>query len=297
MTADVLVICANPLLNLVHAGELIPGEINRMSAMAMHAEGKGVNVGRLLARLGHRVVLTGFAGGHSGAWLRDLVKAEGMADACIDTLAPVRVGFMASSSHQDHPTSMLPNGFPVTTAECDTLLRQIDSLLPHVRLVIISGSVPDDSAEDLYLSVLALGRRAGVPCWLDAHGSALVKALAGPIAPDLAKPNREEYAQSTEWDRVPELHITDGGGIVEVHSRSEGSWQLIPPTIQQVNPIGSGDCYVAGLAHGWLQGLPLDQRLALASSAGAVNALRQDVAMILPHEIDLLISEVTVRPL
>jgi fructose-1-phosphate kinase PfkB-like protein len=240
------------------------------------------------------VALTGLAAGHIGAWLRDLITAEGVTDAFVESAAPLRVGFMASSGAADHPTTVLPDGFPVTAAECRTLLKRVDDLLGFTKLVIMSGSVPDPSANGLYVELLALCERRGVECWLDAYGPALTLALAGPVAPRVCKPNRQEFEHSAHWNRVQELHITDGGGTVEVDSRTEGRWRVFPPSIQQVNPIGSGDCYIGGLAHGWLSGFAMGDRLRYAASAGAANALRQDVAMISPAEIEPLLGEVTI---
>ncbi|MFZ4704102.1 MAG: PfkB family carbohydrate kinase, partial [Candidatus Methylumidiphilus sp.] len=142
MKFEVLVVNANPLLNLVHEGDFKAQEINRVPSLSMAAEGKGVNVARVLARHNHQVALTGFAGGHSGAWLRDLIRQEGVTDALIETAAPLRVGFMASGRDSAHPTTLLPTGFPVTPSECQALLDQVEKLMTAVRLVIISGSVP-----------------------------------------------------------------------------------------------------------------------------------------------------------
>ena len=50
--ADVLVINANPLLNVMHSGDYTPGSVNRVATMNVAAEGKGVNVARFLARPG-----------------------------------------------------------------------------------------------------------------------------------------------------------------------------------------------------------------------------------------------------
>ena len=293
---DVLVINANPLLNLVHVGDYTPGAVNRVQSLGMAAEGKGVNVARVLARHGHSVILTGFAGGHSGAWLREIVRSEGIRDACVETAAPLRVGFMASGGGE-HPTTVLPNGFPVTAEECQTLLDRVETLLGSVRLVIASGSVPDPLADGLYVEVLALCARRAVPCWLDAYGPAMGLALAGPVPPGLSKPNREELEQSFHWERVEELHITDGADAIEVSSRQEGRWRMLPPAIRQVNPVGSGDCYLAGLAHGWLLGRALPDRLRYAVAAGTANALRPDVAMIAPHDIKPLLDQVCLNRL
>jgi fructose-1-phosphate kinase PfkB-like protein len=283
---QILVVNANPLLNLVYTGAFVPGALNRVPGLAMAAEGKGVNLARLLARHGHSVLVTGFAGGHSGAWLRDLVRAEGIGDAWIETAAPLRVGFMAAGPDVEHPTTVLPNGFPVAAEECRALLERVESLLPSLALVIASGSVPDPAAESLYVDLLALCARFHVPCWLDAYGPAMDRALAGPFAPLLSTPNRQEYEQCRHWERVKELHVTDGADAVRVETADEGRWRVIPPAIRQLNPVGSGDCYLAGLAHGRLRGMDFEDCLRYAAAAGAANAMRQEVAMI--GEADIL---------
>lgn len=295
MAFDVLVINANPLLNLVYGGDFIPSAVNRVQGLTMMAEGKGVNVARVLARHGHRVVLAGFAGGHSGAWLRELICAEGVEDRFVETAAPLRVGFMAAGPSEGHPTTVFPNGFPVTFGECRALLAQIESLLGSARLVVASGSVPDPIAEKLYAQIVLLCARNSIPCWVDAYGPCMRQTLQGPVSPALAKPNRQELDQGLPWERVEELHITDGGGTVEVNHRREGRWRVIPPSIRQVNPVGSGDCYIAGLAHGWLEGLAFEDRLRYSTAAGTANALRQEVAMITPEDVVPLLGRVHVE--
>jgi fructose-1-phosphate kinase PfkB-like protein len=200
-----------------------------------------------------------------------------------------------AGSAEGHPTTVFPGGFPVTPAECAALLHQVDKRLDAVRLVIASGSVPDLAAEPLYADLLGLCARRGVPCWLDAYGPAMSRALESAFAPVLAAPNRQEWAQCRGWERVEELHVTDGPAAVEVISRGSGRWRVFPPAIRQVNPVGCGDCYLAGLAHGWLSGLPWEERLRYAVAAGTANALRQDVAMIGPVEVGPLLDRVRIE--
>lgn len=287
MSKKILVINTNPLLNLVHQGPIEIGVINRVPGFAMHAEGKGVNVARVLSRLGQPVTVTGFAGGHSGAWLKDLVREEGITEAFVETKAPMRVGFMASPSEFAHPTTLLPSGFHVSDDESQQLFDRVDQLLcPEIGLMIISGSVPTPEVAPLYPRLLELAVRHGIPCWLDAHGEGLVQGLAGRTPPVLAKPNREEYLESSDWKKVPELHITDGENPVEIVLAGFPALRVTPPLIQQVNPVGCGDCYLAGLAYGVMQGWDLETRVRFASAAGTANAARQDVARI--HRAEVL---------
>jgi tagatose 6-phosphate kinase len=298
MSKKILIVNTNPLLNLVHEGTIEIGVINRVKGFGMHAEGKGVNVARVLSRLGENVTVTGFAGGHSGAWLRELVIEEGITEAFVETDAPMRVGFMAAPSQFDHPTTLLPTGFEVKDDECATLFQRITDLLtPDVGLMIISGSVPCHSVAAYYPKMIELASLRGIPCWLDAHGEGLIEGLSGTFPPILAKPNREEYQESNNWKRIPELHITDGENPVEVFLAGFPAFRVRPPEIQQINPVGCGDCYLAGLAYGVMQGWDIEDRLRFASAAGTANAARQDVAQINRAEIDRYLQAVKVERL
>ncbi|MHC3394874.1 PfkB family carbohydrate kinase, partial [Streptomyces lavendulocolor] len=52
---------------------LTPHASHRVTDVAERPGGKGVNVARVLAALGHDPVVTGFAGGPTGDVLRDLL--------------------------------------------------------------------------------------------------------------------------------------------------------------------------------------------------------------------------------
>lgn len=294
----VLIINANPLLNLVLPEAIRVGEINRVDHIDVHAEGKGVNVARVLARLGHAVTLTGFAGGHSGAWLREILAAEGLHEEMIETIAPLRTGFMVSPPRACHPSSVLPHGFSVSGGECEALLKKTTHILERgVSLMIVSGSVPDPVAAPLYPGLLAQAAAFGVPCWLDAHGEGLAAVLSGVHLPDLAKPNAQEFAEVEGWERIPEVHLTDGDQPAKIMMNGVWSFQLTPPALAQVNPIGCGDCYLAGLAHGFLLGWSPEDRFRFAAACGAANAKRPDVAHISPEEIEPYVEAVTLSPL
>ena len=155
--------------------------------------------------------------------------------------------------------------------------------------------MPDPVAEDLYAKLLALCAKHAVPCWVDAYGLAMKRALECATPPLLSKPNRQEFAQHHYWGRAEELHITNGDEPIKISGLHEGQWQVQPPKLKQINPVGSGDCYLAGLAHGWLVNMPYEERLRYAASAGAANALRQDVAMITPDDVKALLGKVRVK--
>lgn len=294
--ATVVTITANPLLDWLAEAELRPGAVSRTGGFRAVAGGKGLNVARVLARHGHRVIACSFAGGDSSRQLADLIAADGPEPDLAPTAARTRIGFQAIQGGS--ATALIEGGFAVSAAECGQLVERVRRWLPLADLVIASGSVPDPSCDGLYRVLADSCAHAGRPFWLDAYGPACLAALRGAHPPALVKPNREEYgAQGGEpgspWLLAPEQHLSDGAAQVVVRT-PQGRFRVTPPAITQANPIGSGDCYLAGLAHARLSGLPLPAQLAYAAAAGAANAARPDVARIGPEDIAALVGRVQV---
>lgn len=290
----VLTVTANPLLNLAGPEPVTDGAVTRVPRLVAAAEGKGINVARQLVWHGHDVTALGFVGGDTGHWFTELVDGEGIPTAFTATAARLRTGFMVPSATASHPTTLLEDGFAVIEAEAALLVASLTERLAGCDLVIVSGSVPDPSLANLYTTILSACAAHGVTCWIDAYGPAMINALASDHPPALAKPNRQEVAQGGAWDRCPEVHCSDGGGALSVRAGAT-TYQVTPPAIGEVNPIGSGDCYLAGLAHARLVGMALTEQIAYACAAGAANAMRDDVAQIRPDDIAPLRDQVQIR--
>jgi 1-phosphofructokinase family hexose kinase len=279
----VLTVTPNPLVDFVAPASLGAPGVQRIERFEVEAGGKGINVGRLLAGHGHRVLAATFQGGWTGALLRDLMRADGLEPLLVPTEARTRLGFQAVAA-AGGSAAVLENGFRVTSGEAEALLALVRERLGEVRLVIASGSVPDASCEGIYVELVAACAAAGVPCWVDGHGPAMRRALEGGRAPDLCKPNKEELAEGRGWERAAELHLTDGPGEIRV-SLGGARLRVVPPKVHERNAVGSGDAYLGALAHARLSGWPMEEQLRYAAAAGAANAELGALARLGPEEI------------
>jgi fructose-1-phosphate kinase PfkB-like protein len=296
--ATIVTITPNPLLDFLAEEELRPGRVTRSAGFTASVGGKAINMARVLARHGHRCSALGFAGGATGAMLMALVAADGVEPAFTDTTARLRVGFIARTAPGQPNTALLETGFAVSEDEQMALLTELDRrLATGADLVLVGGSVPCVPCNGLIAAIASRAAAAGVACWIDSYGPAMDAALAGPHPPALAKPNREELDGSpAAWERAGELHISDGPAPLEVR-RGRERWRVIPPTVTELNQTGSGDSYVAALAHARLSGLPFPDQLRYAAAAGAANAARWDIAGIGPAHIAPLVGAAVVEQL
>ncbi len=73
--------------------------------------------------------------------------------------------------------------------------------------------------------------------------------------------------------------ITDGPHPVAILFRGR-RYRAIPPVIEVVNPIGSGDSLLAGLVDGWLKGMDPEPLFRHALACAVANALVWDAGSI-----------------
>ena len=208
------------MLNLIGQHDAQSQQINRVAELHAQAEGKGINVSRVLAAHQCPTLVMGFAGGMSGTWFRQTLDAAGLRHHLTPTQAELRCGVMVGKEH--HPTTILANGFVIQPTEVDALVDDLDQVLQSetVSLVMINGSVPHPQAHDLIQRLVACCRRHQQAVWVDSYGPAMDQALSvkdPALLPDLVKPNREELATSQHYRRCFSCHVSDGANGVKVY--------------------------------------------------------------------------------
>ncbi|WUS95863.1 1-phosphofructokinase family hexose kinase [Streptomyces sp. NBC_00708] len=261
---------------------LIPHGSHRLTGVPhRRAGGKGVNVARVLAALGHPTLVTGFAGGPTGRAIRDDLRAAGLADALVPVADDSRRTLTVVSRRDGDATVFNEPGATVSTAEWDGFADRFPRLVQDAHVVVLSGSLPPGLPSDAYADLIRASHQAGAATVLDTSGSALLDALSA--GPDIVKPNAAELLEATGRQDVARAAAdlrTHGAKAVVVSQGPEGllavtrtaSWHAVPPERLSGNPTGAGDACVAALAAGLADGLSWEAvlREAVALSAAAV---------------------------
>ncbi|GAO05720.1 1-phosphofructokinase [Streptomyces lydicamycinicus] len=280
----ILTVTLNAALDITYrVPRLQPHTTNRITEVSERPGGKGLNVARVLAALGHRTVATGFAGGGTGEALRALLAETEVTDALVPVGGATRRTVAVVDAATGDTTQLNEPGPVVSPAEWDTFLDTYRELLGEARAVALCGSLPPGVPVDVYARLTRAARSAGVPVLLDTSGEPLRRGLAA--RPDLAKPNADELAAltgSTEPLRAAREARRRGAHAVAASLgpdgmlavTADGTWQAAPPRRIAGNPTGAGDSAVAGLLSGLVEGLPWPDRLtrAVALSAATVRA-------------------------
>ena len=271
--------------------------------IACQSGGKGINVARVLAALGVDCAAVFPAGGETGARLIERVAAEGITARAVSVAAPTRVIDTWVRRADRAQRVDYVRGEPLSEAELDALEAELFRALGEgARVLAICGSASCEAAARRVPGIIRRAKAMGVAVLLDSNGPAL---LAGVEAlPDLVKPNQKELETLVGRTVVPgeeadaALTLVErgvGGVLVSLgeagcaYVRADGQYFCPAPKVETVNPVGSGDSFVAGFLYAVLRGYPdSTTALAIACAAGAANAAQFPAAMIGRAEIEAL---------
>ena len=284
---------------------------NRVSNVVKTAGGKGLNVTRVLRQTGTPVLATGMVGGANGTLIKKQLASCGIEYDFYETDRESRnnISIVCPGAF----TEILEKGEEVSQRDAEQFLVYFDKLLDSADLVTMSGSLPGGLPAEYYSVMAGLANRKGIKTLLDTSGEGLRAAVRGKDKPYLIKPNEKEIGeilgQPLPVDNLEEAGrfllepVFEGIFCVVVSLGEKGAmakvgrsvYTLHVPKIQAVNPIGSGDSVIAGIAASLEKGEPLEKALRMGMTFGVLNALEQAPGTLKMDRFDDVFSKITVE--
>jgi len=259
--------------------ELRVGGSHRVTDIKQRAGGKGVNVARVAATLGHQVLALGFVGGVTG----ELV-AEELFDAGLTALlTPIRGETrrtVAIVNGIDGDATIFNEAGPSVS---DDEWRAFLDRMPWARLGVLacSGSLPPGLPADAYAEIAVRARHHDVLTVIDAGGEALVAAAkAGAVVRANAAELKEALGDDVEVEEgarqlvsagATAAVITDGSRGMVAASKN-GAWRALPVERVSGNPTGAGDACTAVVAAAVAEASEPDWSVVLKSAVAASAA-------------------------
>lgn len=279
-----------PALDVVYVlDQVTPGAIHRPPVVVRSAGGKSLNVARALAALGAPARAVAPLGGRIGDLVADLLADGDVEVDRIPTAVETRLCVTACDTGARRLTEFYE---PVTAFDVslDVVAERLRAVRPGEWLTV-SGAVPAGLPPAEVAALLAAEADRGVLLAIDVHGPALAE-IVDRARPRLVKVNRSEAAELTgSGDRdaaaaqsaaqLAARLVTRGAGIAVVTdgeagsaaATADGSRVTAPPVDRPgLFPVGSGDCYLAGLVAALDADVELPQALAAAAELAAANA-------------------------
>ncbi|QUM66592.1 1-phosphofructokinase [Staphylococcus delphini] len=296
----------NPSIDYVmFVDDFDAGALNRTTATAKFAGGKGINVSRVLQTLQVPSTALGFIGGFPGHFIENTLKAEGIHTAFAQVDEDTRINVKLKSQTETEINAAGPH---ITEAQVATLFEQLRATTSD-DIVVVAGSVPSSLPDTIYIDIAKITQQTGAKLVVDAEKSLIEGIL--PYQPLFIKPNQHEleamfntkietdqdvltYARRLV-DKGAQSVIVSLGGAGAIYADREVAYKIQAPQGQVVNTVGAGDSTVAGMIAGLSQNLALPEALTLAIASGSATAFNDDLAQY--DTIQELQAHVTIQPL
>ncbi|MCO5398856.1 1-phosphofructokinase family hexose kinase [Ralstonia soli] len=279
---EIVTLTVNPAIDIATSVERITDTHKMRCAPArIDPGGGGINVARVVQRLGGDCLALYLAGGPVAQRLARLLAAEGLPFTALQIEGETRENFSVTESSTHREFRFVMPGPSVSKSEWQRCLDCLDALQPAPRYLVLSGSLPPGVPEDFYARIIDMAKARGTRVVLDTSGPPLRAAL--PHGPYLIKPSFNELRQLTGQALELDAHCIEAAleivrrGHAQVVALTLGAGGALLVTQEEVvrsgavatsilSTIGAGDSFVGAMV--W----------ALNRNAGMLEAFRYGMA-------------------
>jgi 6-phosphofructokinase 2 len=311
----IVTLTMNPALDVSTAVERVVSTHKlRCGPARVDPGGGGVNVARVVHRLGGEARALYAAGGPTGHAYRQLVEAEGVSGVAIAIEGSTRQDFTVDETESGEQYRFVLQGPKLAELEWRRCLEVLAEHVAPGSLVVASGSLPPGVPDDFYGRVARLVREREARCVLDTSGEALRVALAEGVW--LVKPNRRELRGLTgaaletpeEQERAARALVEGGqaeivaltlGADGALLAWSGGALRLPAPEVEMQSAVGAGDSFVGAMVLALARGRALEEAFRYACAAGAAALLTPATELCRREDVERLereLAEEQARP-
>lgn len=298
-------ITLNPALDrTITVKSLIEDETIRVISENRYAGGKGVDVSRVIRKLGGKSIALGFVGGYDGLELEGRLVNDGVLTNFVHISGNTRTNVIVYENTTGKRFLISAPGPTIEPHEIGQLYNQILSL-PELDYIVISGSIPPGVRPTIYGQLVMTAKNLGAIVALDADGEPMKEGVR--LGPHIIKPNIHELGRLVGRTIKSEKEIvatsrklcSKGVEIVIVSRGAKGlvvvtkkkTIKAVPPSIKVQSAVGAGDTTLAGFVLAYSKKRPLEECVRLACASGAATAMtpgtelchKEDVEKILPQ--------------
>ena len=294
------------------------GKLNRFKNPVRMVGGKGINAGRTASILGSKVWATGVLAGKNGELVRSILEKEKFSIDFLDIDGETRnaITIMHNNGIQ---TEMIEVGPYVNETIEEEILKKIiqqNNISTNIEVICLCGSV-NSKNENLYQNFIKIIKKKlgnDIKILADISRTQLKNVLESDYKPYFIKPNIHEFSEiidtvvNTKDEIVYHLknsNLFDGVPLIIVSCGEDGAiakfnkeiYDLKIPTIDLVNPTGSGDATVGGVAYALDNKLTTEEILRYAMASGVANAMEEAVGFVDKKNVDDIKNRIIIKKL
>ena len=301
----IVTLTLNPAIDLSYEVDaIVPTQKLRTRQERTFPGGGGINVARVLARLGKPSTCVYLAGGATGPSFEALLAEQGLPATRVPIASATRIATTVFETSTGKEFRFTPPGPEVTEAEWRGCLDMLASV--QCDWLVASGSLPPGVPDDFYAHLAAMTAGNDTRLVLDSSGLALRDAIAaGGVY--LAKPNLAEFEKLTGRafagpEEVGEtaLEVVRASGLyaMVVTLGAQGAVlatgddiDVCPAlALEAKSAVGAGDSFVAGMVHALADGEDMAAAFRFGMAAGSAAILTPGTELALREDIEKMLA-------
>jgi 6-phosphofructokinase 2 len=311
--AQVITVTPNPAIDVsTSVGEIVPFSKLRCAPARHHPGGGGINVARVVTRLGGEAIALYPVGGVTGQRLRQLLDREQVRSLSVPASEETREDFTVFEETTKRQYRFVLPGARLSEPEWRESLDVLASIEPRPSFVVASGSLPPGAPEDFFGRVARISKDMNAKAVVDSSGPPLKAALEEGV--HLIKPNRREFRELTGVTSNDDAALIEAGrrliddGAAKVIALTLGPSGALLITrdralraaglpIEPASVVGAGDSFVGAMVWSLMRNDSLDVALKYGVAAGSAALLSPGTELCTLADVLRLVPEVTVAVL
>ena len=263
------------------------GELNRTISDSKFPGGKGINVSRVLQRLGVKNRAIGFIGGFTGNYIEDYLHNEQIETGFVKVIGDTRINIILITSKE---TEINASGPAIYPDQIEQLKKIIHSLLSD-DILVLAGSIPTTLSNTIYEELIEICAEKNTQFVVDVEGNLMKNVLF--YKPFLVKPNQYELGMifgeifTTPAEVIPYAKkliemgaqnvIVSLAGEGAVFVNSENIMIADVPKGKVKSSVGAGDSMVAGFLAKYGQTKNIEESFRYSVACGSATAFSLDL--------------------
>ena len=278
----------------------------RTTSMRYDPGGGGINVARVVQRMGGNVRAIYMAGGATGGVLDNLLDRDGIERTRIDISDHTRISQAVHEIETGLEYRFVPDGPLVSDSEWQTCLGAMASV--ECDYLVLSGSLPRGAPADFYARIVKTRKGRDCRIILDTSGPALRATLeAGGIF--LVKPSRGELEQFSGHALAGDAALVDaaqrivGSGLAShvavtlgclgaILVSEAGQLRLPALEVEVRSAVGAGDSFLGAATYALAAGQSVEQAFRLGLAAGTAAVMSPGTGLCQPADVERLLGEI-----
>lgn len=273
--------------------------------------GGGINVARVIDRLGGDVTAVYPVGGATGRLLRRLVDQEGIRSVTIEVREETREDFTVLEEASGSQYRFVLPGPRLDDGEWQGCLYALGAIGKGVGFVVASGSLPLGVPDDFYARAARRAKSVGARFVLDSSGLPLAAAMNEPVY--LLKPNLGELIRlmgaplpddvkcaaaarsliATGKAEIVALTLGHRGALLLT---GDGAFRAGPLPVEVVSAVGAGDSFLGAMVWSLARGDSVLDAFKYGVAAGSAAVLAPGTQLCRREDVHALFAEVRVEP-